>query len=338
MSRSAEWGASRSQNTCFPTASSSGAGLESRFLFRCYSDPHTGEVIVHEGYWPLKEARRQARQAAGTEAGTDAANEAPKATRSEVPQALQNYVALHKGVALRYALTQQPAIALRLAVACLIGGAANWSVRGDRTSPFNAAIAASVQTNPAQEGFSGERATVRAWLAGDAEPADGPDAALAGNGYSERQTAAAFTRLLALSDAQVLKTLAVVAAEALVAGSGLAERLGEWLKTDLRVFWQPDETFVDLLTDKEALTRMAAELDGSLPGKATGADLRGLIRRRLKGEGCPPVGDWLPRYFEFPTRGYTDRPVAEARAAYDRLAPVWSEALTEPEPAEAERV
>ena len=69
-----------------------------------------------------------------------------------------------------------------------------------------------------------------------------------------------------------------------------------------------------------ALTRIAAELGGSPSGKATGADLRGLIRRRLQGEGCPPVAEWLPRYFEFPTRGYTNRPVSEARAAYDRLA------------------
>ena len=28
----------------------------------------------------------------------------------------------------------------------------------------------------------------------------------------------------------------------------------------------------------------------------------------------------MPRYFEFPSRGYTGRPVSEARAAYDRLA------------------
>jgi ParB family chromosome partitioning protein len=45
----------------------------------------------------------------------------------------------------------------------------------------------------------------------------------------------------------------------------------------------------------------------------------------------------LPRYFEFPTRGYTDRPVSEARAAYDRLARGGDKAMPEPEPAEAER-
>ena len=70
---------------------------------------HTGEVIVHDGYLPLKEARRQARQAAET----DAANDAPKAVRSETTQALQNYLALHKAAAVRYALVQDPAIALR---------------------------------------------------------------------------------------------------------------------------------------------------------------------------------------------------------------------------------
>ena len=283
------------------------------------SPQRTGEVLVHEGYLPLKEARRQARQATGAVA----ADEAPKAARSEATQALQNYVALHKGAALRYQLTQQPALALRLAVACLIGGADNWSVRGDRTQPFNAAIEASVRASAARGLFADERRAVGQWLGGEAESAaasEFTEATLAGRGYGERRTAEVFGRLLELSDEQVLKILAVVAAEALVAGSGLAERLGEWLETDMRAFWQPDDAFVDLLTDKEALGRIAAELGGEPSHKATGADWRGLIRRRLNGEGCQPVAEWLPRYFQFPTRGYTDRPVSEARTAYDRLA------------------
>lgn len=296
---------------------------------------HTGEVVCHEGYLPLKEARRQARPAAGT----DAANEAPKATRSEAPQALQNYVALHKGAALRYALTQHPALALRLAVASLIGGAENWSVRGDRTRPHHAAIEASIQASAAHAFFQDERQAVRPWLAGKVESADAPeptDTALIGYGQGEHRTAEVFTRLLDLSDAQVLKTLAVIVGEALVAGSGLAERLGVLLRLDLREFWRPDDAFVELLTDKEALTHIAAELGATPSGKATVADLRGQIRRRLKGEGCQPVTDWLPRYLQFPTRAYTNRPVSEARTAYDRLAPVLTEALTEPDPATAE--
>ena len=279
---------------------------------------HTGEVIVHDGYLPLKEARRQARHGGRTAA--DETDAAPKAVRSETTQALQNYVALHKAAAVRYGLTQHPAIALRLAVAGLIGGAPNWSVRADRTPPHGAAVEASVAAGAARAAFAEERRTVARWLG---EAADGPepaDAPLAGRGHGERQTAEVFARLLDLTDAQVLKALAVVAAETLVAGSGLAERLGELLQIDLRAHWQPDETFFDLLTDKDALARIAAEVGAAPAAKATGKDLRGLIRRRLRGEGCPPVADWLPRYFEFPSRGYTDRPVSEARAAYDRLA------------------
>ena len=275
--------------------------------------PHrTGEVVCHEGFLPLKEARRQARQAAGLEG--EAANDAPKATRSEVPQALQNYLALHKAAAVRYQLTQNPAIALRLTVACLIGSATNWSVRADRTSPHNPAIEVSTAKGAALDRFGEEWATVQRWLG------DSSDQSLVGRGYGEGQTAEAFRRLLELSDEQVLKVLAVAVAETLVAGSGLAERLGELLQIDMRRFWKPDETFLDLLTDKEALTRMAAELGAAPSSKATGKELRGLIRRRLKGEGCPPTADWLPRYFEFPTQGYTARPVSEARAAYDKLA------------------
>ncbi len=281
----------------------------------------TGEVAVHAGYLPLQEARRQARAAAGW--AVDATDATPKAVRSETTQALQNYVALHKAAAVRYGLTQHPAIALRLAVAGLIGGATNGSARADRTPPHGPAVEASVAASAARAAFAGERRTVARWLG---EAADGPEPAaapLAGCGHGERQTAEIFARLLELSDAQVLKALAVVTAETLVAGSGLAERLGELLQIDLRAHWQPDATFFDLLTDKAALAGIAAEVGAAPPGKATGKELRGLIRRRLQGEGCPPVEGWLPRYCEFPSRGYTDRPVSEARAAYDRLATDW---------------
>ncbi len=278
---------------------------------------HDGEVVIHEGYLPIKEARRLARQAAG-EAGADPdEGEAAKAARSETTQALQNYLALHKAAAVRCGLVQNPAVALRLAVACLIGGAANWAVRADRTAPHGPAVAASVETGAASAAFAEARRTVAGGLADAAESAD---AALLGRGYGERHAAEVFARLLDMSDERVLKVLAVIAAETLVAGGGLAERLGEWLEIDLRQCWRPDDTFLDLLTDKAALAGIAAEVGAAPSAKATGKELRAAIRRRLNGEGCQPVENWLPRYLEFPTRGYTDRPVSEARAAYDRLA------------------
>ena len=230
---------------------------------------------------------------------------------------------------MRYQLTQHPALALRLAVASLIGGADQGSVCSDRPRPHRPAVEASVAKSAALDRFQAEWATVHEWLG------DSSARRVTGWGGGERQTAEAFERLLGLSDAQVLKVLAVITAEALVAGSGLAERVGEWLQLDMREFWQPDETFVELLTDKQALTRIAAELGAAPSGSATGNELRGLIRRRLNGEGCPPVKNWLPRYFEFPTQGYTTRPVSEARTAYDRLARCESSVTLEAE-AEAE--
>lgn len=283
-----------------------------------------GEVEVHEGYWPLKEARRQAHLAAGLDAAVT--DDAPKPTRSETTQALQNYIALHKAAAVRYGLTQHPAIALRLAVAGLIGNTLNGSVCADRTPPHNAAIEASVRTSPAHRQFASERATVCDWLTGQVDPAPSaaereyPDTTLTGHNGSEGRTAEVFGRLLELSDAQVLKVLAVIAAETLVAGSGLAEQLGERLQIDLRAHWQPDDSFVALLSDKAALGCIATEVGATPASQATGKELRTAIRRCLKGEGCQPVAHWLPRYFEFPSRGYTDRPVSEARTAYDRLA------------------
>lgn len=278
-----------------------------------------GAVLFHEGYLPLKEARRLARQAVG-EAGTEPdEGEAAKPARSETTQALQNYVALHKAAAVRHALAQNPLVALRLAVACLIGNAPNGSVRADRTAPHGPAVAASVEAGAASAAFRDGRAAVADGLTGAAEWPGSGDAALSGRGHGEGQTAEVFARLLELSDERALQALAVVAGEALVAGGGLAERLGELLEIDMRRCWQPDDTFFELLTDKAALGEIATELGAAPTAKATGKELRAAIRRRLNGEGCQPVENWLPRYFEFPARGYTGRPVAEARAAYDRL-------------------
>ncbi len=116
------------------------------------------------------------------------------------------------------------------------------------------------------------------WQAGEADPApstaeaEPPDATLTGHGGGERRTAEGFGRLLELSDAPGLKVLAVIAAEALVAGSGLAERLGELLQIDLRAFWQPDETFRALRTDKAALGRGAAAVGAAPASQATGKE------------------------------------------------------------------
>ena len=208
---------------------------------------------------------------------------------------------------MRCGLAQNPAVTLRLAVACLIGNATNRS--GTPTGPRRTAPPSRPASSAARRWRRSARRGGRwqDWLADAADGSGLADTALAGRGYGEGQTAETFARLLEMSDERVLKVLAVVTAETLVAGGGLAERLGELLQIDLRAYWQPDETFFDLLTDKDALARIAAEVGAAPSAKATGKELRAAIRRRLKGEGCQPVENWLPRYLEFPTRGYTGR-------------------------------
>ena len=68
-----------------------------------------------------------------------------------------------------------------------------------------------------------------------------------------------FARLLELSDEQALRALAVVAGEALVAGSGLAERLGELLRIDMRACWRPDDAYLlhDFAPEHEKLLSLA---------------------------------------------------------------------------------
>ena len=156
------------------------------------SPQRTGEVLVHEGYVPLKEARRQARQAVGSEAA--ATDDAPKAARSEATQALQNYIALHKAAAVRYALTQHPAIALAA------GGGGPDRRRGERvgsrrphrarTAPPSRPASRAARRWPRSPRNGGRSGA--GWPA-TAEPAD---AALSGRGYGERHTAEAFGRLL----------------------------------------------------------------------------------------------------------------------------------------------
>ncbi len=142
------------------------------------------------------------------------------------------------------------------------------AVRADRTPPHGPAVAASVATGTARAAFAEARRAVTG------EP-DATDATLLGHGHGERQTVEAFARLLELSDEPVLKALAVATAETLVAGSGLAERLGELLQIDLRRFWKPDETFLDLLTDKAALGRIAAEGARPRPARRPGRNYVG---------------------------------------------------------------
>ena len=285
---------------------------------------HDGAVEVHEGYLPVEEVRRRERLARG-----EAVQEEPaKPARGEVTRPMLNYLGLHKAAAVRRAVMDDPALARRLAVAFLVGGAANWNVRADATRPLKAEIAESLAAQAGTREVERRRADAKARLLSPealrCAERFGERPLTGGVGYpSEGRTAALLRSALALDDAEVDALLAVAVADTLVAGSAFAELLGRYLNIDVRETWTPDQAFVDLISDKAALQAIAAELGAAPPAKATGKELRAAIRQRLDGQGCKPVTDWLPGYLKFPFEGYApDRPAPEVRAGCDALAAI----------------
>ena len=76
--------------------------------------------------------------------------------------------------------------------------------------------------------------------------------------------------------------------------------------------WRPDDTFFDLLSGKDVVQVMLADIaspavaDGN-KGEAAKVQ-KGIIKDFLNGtNGREHKLDWLPRYFQFPPKAYTER-------------------------------
>lgn len=254
-----------------------------------------GEVEVHEGWLPRKEAKRG-----------DKADQAPPPLRREVTSALQTYIDLHRHAAVRARLLDQPQVALRLAVAHAIAGSAYWSVRPDPQRADKPATMDSVETSAAEALFDAKRREVLALLGFDAEA----PTVLGGARFGDLTEL--FQRLLALADEEVLAVLAVIMGESLASGSEVIEAVGVHLGVDMASLWQADEALFELIRDKEVLGAMVAEIAG--PGVAAansgekGKTLKTIIRDCLAGEnGRPKVEGWVPRWLRFPASAYTER-------------------------------
>ena len=123
---------------------------------------------------------------------------------------------------------------------------------------------------------------------------------------------AVFLKLLPLPDDEVMGILAFAVAETLSCGSELVETAGAHLGTDMAEYWTPDDTFLDLLRDKEAINAMLAEIGGKTVAKgnltATAKVQKGIIHDFIHGENSRKARpDWQPRYMGFPMQGYTKR-------------------------------
>jgi len=278
---------------------------------RVYVDVRgTGEVLFHEGYVTRAEARR-------IERGEAAAPS--KAQRGELTSTLQAYVDLHRHAAVRAALIGHPALALRLLLAHAIVGSPLWTVRPEPQATRSDEVRESVETCRGEAVFDAERRVALDTLGfAPEEPS-----VTCGNG-DDNGVAGLFLRLVALPDEDVMRVLAVVMGETLMAGSTAVEAVGEEVEVDMADWWQADEALFSLLRDRELLGRMMAEVAGETVASANAGEkaktLKRIIADHLDGaEGRDKVERWVPRWMQFPPSSYTERGGVGTVAAHAKV-------------------
>jgi len=266
---------------------------------------HRGEVQTHMGYLTRKEARRARAKSEGGQDG-----DAAKPARPEVTSTLQTYIDLHRHAAVRAVLADHPAVALRLLVAHAIAGSPLWRVELEPQQTRDPEVAASLAGSLGEGLFEAKRRAVQDLL--HRAPDDG---AVAGGAPDEGETVAVFTRLLALSDADVFAVAAVVMGETLQAGGAVVEAVGAYLETPMADLWAPDAVFFDLIRDRQVTNAMLREVGGKQVADGNVAEKvktqKTILRDFLDGtNNRPKVERWTPRWMAFPPTRYTDRPFA----------------------------
>ena len=269
-----------------------------------------GEVTVHAGYITSKETNRREKAEAKSNGEGSASTDRPELTK-----AMQTYLDLHRHAAVRAEVLNAPGIALRLATAQIIAASDLWDVFPEWQKAGRTDIEDSLCRNTAQAIFETERKAVKALLGQDENP-DLPVVSNKPHWQSRDAALEVFAKLLELDDAEVTRIFTFVIAETVPSGSALVEAVGQLLETDMSDHWTPDNTFFDLLRDKEAVNAMVKEIGGKATADAhltsTAKVQKSVIRQHLDGTRKPHREDWTPRYAEFPMRSYTKRGGIEA--------------------------
>lgn len=249
-----------------------------------------GEVTFYEGLLSRKEIKARDQADAGN-AGTP--------VKPEITKAMQDYLALHRHMAVRADVLKDSGVALRLIAAHMIAGSGLWKVSAEPQRCDRVATRQSLATSPCQQAFDAERREVTAllYIHEDDRPA--------------RSVVDIVHVLTGLSDEQVTRILAFAMAETLEADTALIEYLGQMLGTDPRKDWSPDDAFFDLLRDKQAINAMVTEAAGESAAKAnltaTAKAQKGIIQEVLSGKRSSGNTNWTPRYMAFPMQAYTER-------------------------------
>jgi len=266
----------------------------------------SGEVIAHEGYLTPQDENRR-RKAEASEAGLATDTENRVAETPELSEVAERYVALHRHAMVRAALLDHPGMALRLAVAHLLAGAPLWNVRTEDQSAKKPEIAASVAASRGEATFNAVRMEVRLLLG---LPDDLGDEIVRPHGDPHRGVML-FTRLLALTDEEVLRILSVAMGETLSAGSSYVDAAAHAVALDPKEWWTPDATFFDLIRDRAVVDTMLVEVAGEAVARGNVSEKNAVKKRIiadcLAGENRPKVEEWTPRYLARVPAAYTPR-------------------------------
>lgn len=272
----------------------------------------SGEVTFHEGYVTEKEAKRK-------QAKEDGATPSPKA---EITKAMQNYLELHRHSAVRAELLGHSGIALRFAVTQIIAGSDNFQARADSQKANTGVTKDSLATNKAEDVFALERQAVRELL-GYAENETETVASLKDEWHRVTKLEEIFAKLVVLDDESVTRILTFVIAETLPSGSAMVEVLGNRLNVNMADHWQPDDTFFDLLRDKQAINEMLKHIGGKSVADgnvtATAKVQKQIIKDYLDGTRTLKDKDWQPHYMKFPMQAYTDKGGIEAMKKWKQI-------------------
>lgn len=269
---------------------------------------HDGAVTVFKGQLSRQALKQR-------EAG-----DMPPAPKPECTKPMENYLDLHRHAAVRHELAGDPGLALRVTVAQILTGSALWSVEADPQKARSGAIADSLATSKAEPAFAETRQAVAALLnlSGDGDTLVPRKA----DWHVRHDFTALLSALCALDDAAVLRVLAYLTAETLAVGSEAVDLLGAKLGTDMRDYWAPDATFFDLIRSKPALNAMVAELAGESAAAehitATAKTQKAILQACLDGTRTAQIGNWQPRYMDFPMGFYLD--AAPSENAQDKAA------------------
>jgi ParB family chromosome partitioning protein len=273
---------------------------------------HDGAVEIFDGWLSQKEAKKLAK-AAERESGK--AEKTPRVSTGPVmTQALENYVDLHRHLAVRQAIIAHPGAAFRLVVAHMAASSGNWSVKRDPQTARNPAIRASVESSTAEAAFATEELAVFALLGWTRD--DDEDEAF----VVRRQTADVFAHLLSLGDGDVERIAAFFMARSLQSGSDVVEEVGTRLAVDARATWQPDDAFFDLIRDRATVNAIVSDVAGDAVAKANVAEKaktqKQIVRDCLAGSnGRLKAEGWLPGWLAFPQWGLGRAPATVSAPA-----------------------